>query len=60
MVGLGKEGTEAVVDHCSGIEQALCLAGGAICGQEMESMGMLGCGRLDVKRSVVFSVVVDV
>ena len=37
MVGLGKEGTEAVVDRCSGIVQALCLAGGAICEKEMES-----------------------
>ena len=26
-MGPGKEGTGAVVDHCSGIEQALCLAG---------------------------------
>ena len=27
VVGLGKEGTGAVVDHCSGMRQAFCMVG---------------------------------
>ena len=27
VVGLGREGTEAVADHCSGMRQALCMVG---------------------------------